>query len=194
MRYTQPVYESTAILQINDDNKATKLLQLENIDESEDLSQVIELLRSKEFLKRTFNKLPLNIRYYVQGTFLSSELYRSTPYIIGAEVNSPVIYNVPVFVYFKEDQSFNIGYKIGDIHYKHEGFAEEWLDINGGKIKISIKTFDVIRNQLDDLKKNEYFFIIKNPNTIINEHLSNLNIYLLNRYAKTITINYNSKG
>ena len=194
MRYTSQVFNALSIVQINEENKASKVLKLESFEETKDLSSIIELIRSKEFLKRTFAKLPLNVRYFSKGTFLSSELYRSTPYKIQYEIKSPSIYNIPIFIYFNEDQSFIVKYESGGNVFETQSQPNKWFEIDGALLKLTITNFPHIEGQLYDLKQNEFFFILKNPKSIVYEHMQNLNVYLLNRYAKTIAISYNSNN
>ncbi|MCK4662097.1 MAG: polysaccharide biosynthesis tyrosine autokinase [Bacteroidales bacterium] len=190
MRYTPRVYKATSIIQICENNKANKILNFENYYENKDISNIIELLRSKEFLRRTFDKLPLNVRYYVQGTFLSNELYRSSPYIVYADIKNTDIYDIPLYIYFNKDQTSKISYEINGKIYEYELIPNTWKDIYGAKIHISINNFNTILEQINDIKQDEYFFVIKNPNEIIPEHINNLEIYLLNKYANTISISY----
>jgi len=49
IHYTAPEYESSSIIQIISDNQANRLLNVEDIYQSEDISKDIELLRSEEF-------------------------------------------------------------------------------------------------------------------------------------------------
>ena len=65
LRYSQPVYESRALLQINDSNQADDILKLNSMGESGNaLAEAIEQIRSKVFLKRVVNKLDIGINYY----------------------------------------------------------------------------------------------------------------------------------
>ena len=74
LHFTQPIYESSSVVQIVTDNKANRLLNVENIYESQDISKQIELLRSEEFFKRVLNSLNLEVSYYNEGEVLTHEL------------------------------------------------------------------------------------------------------------------------
>ena len=65
LRYSQPIYESSLVLQIQSNNTAQKVLQVEDIyDEGNDLAADIELIKSKFLLKRALGTLPLKISYF----------------------------------------------------------------------------------------------------------------------------------
>jgi tyrosine-protein kinase Etk/Wzc len=94
LRYTQPIYQSRTIIQIETESKAEKLLDIGRFS-SEQFSQKIELLRSRVFLERVFAKLPLLVNYYNEGKFLNHELYTSSPFMVNYVVYDPVVYGIP---------------------------------------------------------------------------------------------------
>src|SRR5688572_30037312 len=75
LRYTQPIYESSTVLQVRADNNAKNILNMEGYDPSEQLAEAIELLRSKVFFKRALSKLPVDVSYFTEGTFKANEQY-----------------------------------------------------------------------------------------------------------------------
>ncbi|HET6225994.1 MAG TPA: Wzz/FepE/Etk N-terminal domain-containing protein, partial [Bacteroidia bacterium] len=65
LRYTPPVYESSSIIQVQSTNQANKILDVDKLKEMDNgLAETVELLRSKVFLKRVLEKLPLEISYF----------------------------------------------------------------------------------------------------------------------------------
>ncbi len=189
LRYTQPVYKSISIIQINNEaSKAHKILNIEDIYEKKDISNVIELLRSKEFLKRVLKKLPLNVEYYTQGTFQSTELYRNSPFSVKTKINNSAIYNVPILVNFKNNNTFCIQYEINGQKYHYDLKTDSWNLIYGSEIKLNINNFKRIKFQQNNLNKTAFSFIINNPDNIFLKYVNKINIRLLNRYANTIEI------
>jgi uncharacterized protein involved in exopolysaccharide biosynthesis len=80
LRYSQPVYESKAIVQINEGNQAGDILKLNSIDENSNLiAEAIEQVRSRVFLRRVVEKLDIGVNYFAEGTFKNNELYHSSP-------------------------------------------------------------------------------------------------------------------
>ena len=89
LRYTPLKFTSSSIVQINDKNRTNDILNIESIYKHSEIAPVIELIRSSEFLKRCYSLLPLDISYYKQGTFLYTEMYRSSPYNINVKMRIP---------------------------------------------------------------------------------------------------------
>ncbi len=53
LRYSQPIYQSSTVIQINDNNEASKILQIGTTENtSNKIAEAIEQIRSKIFLKR----------------------------------------------------------------------------------------------------------------------------------------------
>src|ERR1035437_8685553 len=78
LRYAQLVFQSRTTIQINTNNQANKVLNINQMYEEHDqLAGAIEILKSKIFLNRVVNVLDLYISYFNEGTFKSSELYTS---------------------------------------------------------------------------------------------------------------------
>lgn len=67
IHYTQPVYESSSVIQIVRENQANTLLNVQDFYESEDISKDIELMRSEEFFKRVIDHLDLDVSYFSEG-------------------------------------------------------------------------------------------------------------------------------
>ena len=76
LRYTQPIYQANTVIQLNNENQASKVLSPSNsYYYKDDLSEKLEQLKSTKFLKRALNKLPLEVSYFVEGNVLNNELY-----------------------------------------------------------------------------------------------------------------------
>src|SRR4051812_8735975 len=60
LRYTPPLYESSTVMQISTNNNVNKILNVGNIpEEDENIEGAIEVIRSKVFIKRGLEHLPL---------------------------------------------------------------------------------------------------------------------------------------
>jgi len=195
LRYTPSVYSASSVIQINNGSETDKILNIQSVyGNTEDMSPVIELLRSNEFLKRTFTNLPLNIGYYLEGTFLSSELYKTTPYLVEIKDNASAITYIPFYVYFSNKNEYTLTYNLGgtekEFHYK----VDQWNMVEGVEIKLSIIDFNTINLSQGNIKNNNFFFVVKQLDNILSENVPNLQISLLNESAKTIQISYTSNN
>ncbi len=194
LRYTQPVFSSTSIIQINETNRTTRVLDIEDVysNQNNDISKVIELLRSKEFLKRAFANLNLEVSYYVEGTFLATEQYNRSPFRIEFKANSASLYDVPFYIEFDDLVNAKIINHVGDDEVVTPIKINEWTDLPGGSIRCLITDFKTIADQKENYKNNHFFFVINNPQNIVSKHIANLQVSLLNRSAQTIQITYTS--
>ncbi|MCX7955281.1 MAG: polysaccharide biosynthesis tyrosine autokinase [Bacteroidales bacterium] len=193
LRYTAPIYTSTAIIQIKEEEKSKVIGDLVSQKEEVNLSQIVELLKSPEFLKRVFSKLPLFTSYYSQGTFLSYELYKTSPFIVEHIVTNNLIYNKPIYVFF-EDNKIIVKYLVGSEEKEKKIIAGAWDSISGLRFKINIKNFEAIKEQNSKIKENYYFFIIRDTISVIQEYFRSLSISVINSEANTIAITFNDKN
>ncbi|MFH2094714.1 MAG: Wzz/FepE/Etk N-terminal domain-containing protein, partial [Bacteroidota bacterium] len=185
LRYTPPLYVSSSVLQVNEGKSTDKILQIESVYESVNISHVIELLRSKEFLKRIFNKLPMQVSYYLEGTFLTEEQYKSAPYIIEYKNVDSRLYNLPIYFTSGDEGKCNISFDLGEKPYNLELNTDSWTKTDFGEIYIKINDLHVIKELQDDLKKTRQYFIVNNPEMIYEKNIKNLDVQLLNQSAQT---------
>lgn len=192
LRYTQPEYESNAVMQINNDNNA-KMLNVTGLYDMEDqneLASAIEIIRSKVFLRRVLNKLPLEVSYFAQGNIKTNEHYKSSPYIVGLNIKNEAILGT------RFDIVFNSLLNGGEISFDYGGqkfqktFSEnQWLEFPQVSFLI---TFDKekLRSMLKTTGKNTYFFTLNSIDALADSYFNRLNVALINEPAKTILISF----
>ena len=121
LRYSQSEYESSAIMQINNDNNA-KMLNvsgLYNMEDQDELASAIEIIRSKVFLKRVLNKLPLETSYFAKGKIKTSEHYKSSPYNVGINIKSEEIIGTHFDITFNSEiNGGEISYNLGGVPFR----------------------------------------------------------------------------
>src|SRR6187549_1169171 len=88
LHYTAPIYETSAILKIANENNAENVLginsQSSRLYDNNDIAGDIELIRSKIIVERALKRLPLHASYYAKGQVLINELYLASPFKISA--------------------------------------------------------------------------------------------------------------
>lgn len=188
IRYTPPVYESNAIIQIKQENNVSKVLDLDKLQEMQDISGEIELLRSKVILRKVIAKLPLEISYYNQGTVLQYELYRSSPYQVEIISHDSSFINIPVFIEFENEQKFSLVYKYLGKDYNVKGETGKNLQAEHFNIIVTVSDFNSIAQQQNAVKQNAQFFKFNNLENLTNQYVKNLEVKLLNSTAKTVQI------
>lgn len=194
LRYTPPIYKATSVIQVKNEseNKQT-IFDLINKKEEVNLNQTIELLRSPEFLKRTINKLPLDVSYFAQGTFLAFELYNSSPFKVEYVISNTKFYRLPIYVSFVDNLAI-LKYNFGESQQEKKIKINEWNEFDGIKLKLNVLDSITIRKQTEKIKTDSYFFIINDSN-YIQQVISNLlEIYILNPEANTIQISFTDQN
>lgn len=188
LRYTQPVYQTSAILQLSNENQANRILPTAALYE-DDIAKQIELLRSSVFLQRSLSKLPLEVSYFTKGTVLNNELYRNAPFGVNIKVRNPRIYGTPVYVDFLSGGEVQISYAInGYPLQKLELRADSRLVTPDFELEVVVFNFRAIAEQQNIFSRNSYFFVINNPETIASRYANDIKINVLNAAAKTILI------
>ncbi len=189
-RYTRPVFKTTTVLQIKNENKTNQILGINSGIMETDLAPVIELLRSNEFLKTVVAALPLDISYFRQGTFLSTELYGNTPFEIRYRINNTIILDQKIFCEFV-DYKCHLYYESAGTTYEYMISPEEWQSVSGMEVFVHFPSKKDMELELSPDNKSLYFFTINNSKTILNNISQNLDIQILNETAGTILITYN---
>lgn len=190
LRYTQPIYESTTILQIRTDNKAQKILNVEGYEPSEELAEAIELLRSNVFFKRALSKLPVDVSYFTEGTFKANEQYMGAPYSIEVKVKSNSINGRRFNVRFKDEQSAEISYVQDGKRYSKTCTVDKWIEFPHVTIKLNIHNYQDILDQKDQVKTHTFYFIINDLDVLSADYFPRLSVRLLNEAAKTVSISF----
>ena len=189
LRYTQPIYESSCVIQINEEDRNANMLNFSNQYHKTDLSKVLELMRSKEFLKRALSELPLEISYFNEGTFLSFEMYPDAPFNIELASHNGDLYNKPFYVDFVDSLTAKITFKGAKNSDGQLIKLNQYEQVGNNILKCSVNSWRSINEHASRLGE-RYFVIINDPRNIINEHSRNLDISLLNSAAQTIKITY----
>jgi tyrosine-protein kinase Etk/Wzc len=192
LRYTPPIYETFAIIQLNNDNEARKILQPNvGFEENNNLEEQMELMRSSVFLQRVITKLPLDISYFVEGRILDFELYKNSPYTVNYTIKNSAIYGVPVFVNFPDEQKVKISYHIDDNASFEKTFnLKDNIVLNEMDIAIHVSNIQAVLNKSGLLNSDNFYFIITDPSTNVSSYARLINISIMNEAAKTVSITF----
>ncbi|MDD4235146.1 MAG: polysaccharide biosynthesis tyrosine autokinase [Bacteroidales bacterium] len=192
-RYTLPVFETKVILQIKQENQTNRILNIDYGLTQTDLSYALELIQSKTFLNNCLKKLPLEVEYYKKGTFLSSEIYKQSPFAVELNVSNSAIYNQNIYIYFINNK-YLLRYKIGSNEYEFILTPDEWHPIYGGEIIVTYNSPDRIKSEEANNNRSNYFFVLKNPESVYKTVSSNLNVRVHKESARTIMLTYSDNN
>lgn len=194
LRYTPPVYQTSAILQLSTDNQVNRILPTASIYD-DDIAKQIELLRSSVFLQRSFSKLPLDISYFSKGRFLNSEIFRNAPFKVDYQVKNPAIFGVPIYLEFIDQDRFILSYTLnGSPAHKTEYYVNQRILLPEVDLRLEVFNYRAINEQQSAISKNSYFFILNNPDNVVAAYAPGLKVSVLNAAAKTIQISYTGKN
>lgn len=193
LRYAPRLYESTAIIQINNENSSSKILDIENPYDEDQLAQIIELLKSKQFLSKTLQKLPLKVSYYNKGVFLSEELYKRSPIKLSYKITNSSIYNQAIIFNYLNENEFELIYNIEKQDVVFKGKFNEWISIPGADLLITMASKYFFENE-NSFGSDDFFFKFSNPNENLNTYIASLNISVRNYSARTIEISFKGKN
>ncbi|MFO7868087.1 MAG: polysaccharide biosynthesis tyrosine autokinase [Bacteroidales bacterium] len=193
LRYTPPVYQAYSVIQINEEQN-NNFMKIENIYGNTSITNLIELIRSREFLKRTLQKLNLYTSYYIEGKFLTSELYNKSPFFIETKNFPSAHKNSKLYIEYDDTGNYLlIKHENGTI-IKDSITPNTWTDFFGGEIYINIthpKHFELEQSKQTN---NKLYFTIYDENTAFREHFSGLRVSILSQQANTIKIYYSGNN
>ena len=186
LRYSQPLYESKAVLQIND-SKTDDILKLNNYENgNNEIAEAIEQIKSKVFLKRVVEKLDISVNYFSEGTFKSNELYHQSPYLIKINPKKGIVYDQKIYVELNKSLSGGI-IKIGSKSLKFD--INSWLKTNEFDINIFINPKLDKENIYAIVNENKsLYFTISDVEGVTSLLQSKIDIRMINELAKTILI------
>ena len=191
LRYTYPIFESKAIIQVTMANSNSKILLDKNFQSSTDLPRKIELLKSATFLSRVFNKLPLDVSYYQIGSVLNYEMYRTSPFEIDYRNPINEIYNIPVYTSFTDENNVLLKMNLNNKENIFRIPANKWIRLPViDSIKININNFDRIRKDMKGLNESPYYFILTKRENLYRTYSYNLKVEVDNSSAGTIKVLY----
>jgi capsular exopolysaccharide synthesis family protein len=190
LRYSQPEYESSTLIQINDNNQASKVLQMTKYDEGDNkIATAMEQIHSKIFLKRVVEKSDVQISYFNEGTFKNNELYTSSPYLVKFNVKHISIYGSKIYINFNTINSGTLTFNAEGKNFSLPFTTSNVLSTPYFELSISHNSEldnTIIKNQLTE--NNKSYFIINNIDNVTAALQSKIDIKLINEAAGTIQI------
>jgi tyrosine-protein kinase Etk/Wzc len=176
------------IIQLSDKDNAKEVLDIENINKQNDqLSSVVELLRSELLFERAIGKLQLDVSLFSRGKILTEEKYKSSSfYVQPYQLNDSSLIDQEIEIsyskgkvsisYLKNDKPISISGSIGS-HLKND-------DID---VVIKATNFEAFKSEAIN---NELFFIINGRKTMVTRMIEGLRIEPVEADAKTISISF----
>jgi capsular exopolysaccharide synthesis family protein len=189
LRYTKQTFESTATIQIVEEDRVKDVLGEQGISQqSTDISKEVELLRSDVLFSQMLKKLNLNISIYSEGQLLTKDLYGFTPFtILAYELKDSLLCGSRIDLSIGNNNKLKLSYQIQGKKYAIDGDFNQ--KINNKHFEILFRTSN-LNAAKEAIENNKIHFNFNNQNKLLNEMKSGLNITILDQNAKTIQISY----
>lgn len=190
LKYTTPMYESTAKIKLADLHEGVSNSNLfKDFDvfvTSNKIGAEVELLKSSVLIQKTLEKLDMKIAIYRVGDIHKTELYNQSPFVVEAELQNPKFYNVPFEVVVTNGSTIVIKTPSGNaISSKFN----KVIKFDGGIISIKINKNLLAKRP--DLKINDkYEFIINSDEKLVDKVISNLDVMAVDKDIPVLRISY----
>jgi tyrosine-protein kinase Etk/Wzc len=184
MRYAKPIYESNALIKLENTNRTNSLGLSTNVyeDESTSLAGELEIIRSPVVRDKVIADLNLGVSYYVYGNILFEERFKTSPYEVSfVEDYSKVHYDSHIDVQILDDKKFQVEY--GD--YVKECAFGELCKTSFGNFILKKTTY------FEDFNSDQKTFFTFNSAAALNSYFqSSLFADVSNNEARTLTISF----
>ncbi len=188
LRYTKPLYESNAVLQIVEEDKVSEVLgEVTSAKQATNINQEVEFLRSDFLLNQTIKKLNISTNLFSEGKLLTKDLYKSTHFKIV-----PISLNDSTLCGKRIDIQYNNG-KI-ELKYLKSGVPIVAIGLPNRSIKNSDFELKIETPDVSELKEaattNKLYFHFNRSSDLLNQLKKNLVVVAMDMNAKTIQITY----
>ena len=195
LRYSVPIYKVSATLQIEKNDRANQLLQVNELYETSDISGEIELLKSKYLILKAIESLPLQVGYYSKGQFLEKDLYTSSPFKADLKVIDSSIIGKSFYIDFINSQTAVLDFIGADgLEQTKKITVDSWVKLKQFELKITLEDYTTFLNNNDQVKKNDFYFVPLDKNNLVNRIYERLYINILNPSAKTLQISFTDEN
>ncbi|MGB0933657.1 MAG: polysaccharide biosynthesis tyrosine autokinase [Lishizhenia sp.] len=194
LRYTKNTYQSEMLIQISKEDTGKDVIDFQNINNTDNISAEIELLRSEFLFEMALKSLNLNVSHYSKGNILTENKYLKTTFNVTLyDLKDSSICNTPIFIHYDENSTNPLALK-----FKHKGkeyTAETKFNktVETDFFKIAVKTAN-LESFISDVDENELYFVFNSTDRLIESYLPNLKIEPIDLEAKTIQISYRNSN
>ncbi|WP_299249641.1 polysaccharide biosynthesis tyrosine autokinase [uncultured Cytophaga sp.] len=185
IRYAKPVYESSALIKLENTNRTNSLGLSTNFHSEEDASSLegeLEIIRSPVVRDKVIADLNLAISYFVYGSILYEERFHNAPYEVSfIENKSNIRYDVHIDLRILDSTSFKIEYN---------DFSEEFKF--GEMCKTPVGNFTLKKTEFfkDFNMGQKTFFVFNSQGALNNYFQSSLFADISNMQARTLAISF----
>jgi capsular exopolysaccharide synthesis family protein len=174
LRYTMPVYQTSATLLIKDDKNtpanANDLMQaFDMFGSKKNVENEVEVLQSKTLMQQVVKDLHLYAPIYSQGRVLNQSAYIYSPIVIEAKYPDSIemVKKVP-FIFDNNSKTLNIE----KINYP----LNQWVNTPYGILRFLPNKYYHLSKDSDSNKENNFYFSLTTVKKAANNVLNEVNI------------------
>lgn len=190
LRYTPRIYTATGVLQIKNTNNASRVLKVEEMYEDRSITAELEVLKSKEFVKRILNDLPLEVSYFTEGEVLTFENYLASPYRVNAQIKDSSAFGEKFYIEFLGLNKAKLKYLSNGEYVQKEFELAESIELPKVDLEIFITNYEVIRNREKTINKGDYFFVLNDKRKMVNALLKKMSFRVTNEAARAVSVSF----
>ncbi|MCB0504629.1 MAG: polysaccharide biosynthesis tyrosine autokinase [Cyclobacteriaceae bacterium] len=186
LRYTKPMYESSSEIKL-DQEERSNVLGLPQFEQNNNLgllSSEMELIQSRLFFSKVIETVNLNPQYFTYGNILVDEKFLNPPFKVDYKVLDLNIYNHPIDLTIKNNEEFELSYKLGKETYSVTGLFGD--SIRSQHLQCVVHFNKSFTREAGA----EFYFKINSKEELINYIESNLTVEPLNLQANTFKISF----
>ena len=188
LRYTKPLYQSNAVLQIVEEDKVSEVLgEVTAASQGTNINQEVEFLRSDFLLDQTIKKLNISTNLYSEGKLLTKDLYKSTRFkLVPISLKDSTLCS----------RRIDISYRNGkvDLTYEKAGVQKMVSGLPNKLIKNADFELIIETPNLTELQEaattNKLYFFFNRRSDLLYQLKKNLVVMAMDLGAKTIQITY----
>ncbi|MES2800727.1 MAG: polysaccharide biosynthesis tyrosine autokinase [Bacteroidota bacterium] len=188
IRYTKPTFESTAIIQIDEQDNAKDIIEVENLNtKDQDMFAMVELMRSQLIFEQAISQINYNVSHFSKGQLLTEEKYNSSTFNVQPySLKDSSLIGVPIFVSYN-NAGISLNYSLYGKNYSRSGKLNEHIVNDHFDLIVKCSSEAAFR---DDGEQNELYFVFNNLQDYAARLLPNLLVVPVDNVAKTIQVSF----
>ncbi|MEX1003149.1 MAG: polysaccharide biosynthesis tyrosine autokinase [Crocinitomicaceae bacterium] len=191
LRYTKPVFKSTAIIQRSSEDEGKRILDIEGFEKESNLSEDIELLKSTFLLDKALRNLNLEVSYFAEGDILTEEKYLLSSYHITLmELKDSSLVGSPIFV-SKGGEGIILSFVANGENQQVSILPDVPVDNDFFNLVFKINDQELFSRNIEE---NSLYFVFNNYEALTTSLHGSLEVFALNPEAKTIQISFESNN
>jgi tyrosine-protein kinase Etk/Wzc len=188
-RYATEKYRlrSTILIPERSTNIDQSIIDQFGFDFSTNFLNEIERLKSDEITAEALKELPFWIEYYSKGRVKTILEYNTLPFEIKLDTAQPVPFEKEFKISFVENNQFRLTLAEDEDHEEavvHKPY--EQISIDG-------LSYTLVFNRSASLTGKEYYFIVRNPNRLVNEWNGKLKVTYLREFTSIAELTIESR-